>query len=142
MLVAVLLLSLATLETENAAGASPAQVVASFHDALRQGSPDAALSLLLEDALIFEQGRTEKRDEYAAHHLRADMQFATSVTRELIEQSQQVVGDVAWVTSRTRSYGQVGGRDVDASGAETVVLRRSAGSWRISHIHWSSVPSP
>lgn len=118
--------------------AAVVQVVERFHDALARGDSAAALALLAEDARILESGGVETREEYSAHHLPADMAFATTVERERGPLRIQVRGDVAWATSTSRARGTFREREIDSRGAELVVLSRSGGQWLIEAIHWSS----
>lgn len=113
-------------------------VVEAFHDALVRGDTAGVLELLAEDGRIMEGGGTETVEEYAAHHLPADIAFARAVTRERGPVAVRVVGDVAWALSTSRTTGSYGGREIDSRGAELVVLSRGAAGWRIEAIHWSS----
>ncbi len=128
-------------------GASPAPAsdsaevvgtVARYHDALVRADSSAALAMITSDAVILESGRSETREQYRAHHLAADMAFATAVQTRRAVTSVVVRGDVAWVASQSTSQGQFRGRQIDATGAELMVLTRTSGGWRISAIHWSS----
>jgi uncharacterized protein (TIGR02246 family) len=113
-------------------------VVERFHRALATGDSAAALSLLAPDALILESGGVENRDEYRSHHLPGDIQFATAVpgTRTVVRVS--VLGDAAWLVSTSVTQGELRGRQIDAAGAELVLLSRERGGWMIRSIHWSS----
>jgi ketosteroid isomerase-like protein len=105
-------------------------VVDAFHAALGSGNAGAVLDLLTEDVMILEEGGAERsREEYAGHHLPADMAYAAATGTDLTRRS-------AWVEGRTS--GQFNGRAVDRLTAETMILRRHADGWRIRHIHWSS----
>ena len=128
-------------------GASPAPAsdsaevvgtVARYHDALVRADSSAALALITSDAVILESGRSETREQYRAHHLAADMAFAAAVQTRRAVTSVVVRGDVAWVASQSTSQGQFRGRQIDATGAELMVLTRTSGGWRIGAIHWSS----
>jgi len=109
-----------------------------FHAALASGDSAAALALLAPDALIVESGTIETRAEYRASHLAAGIGAARagrstrSVTRVAVQ------GDVAWVVSASASQRQANGRQVNSTGAELVVLRRTPAGWQITAIHWSS----
>ena len=121
------------------AAQEPAEVVAAFHTALARSDTSATLSHLDPDVLIFESGGAEtSRDEFASSHMGADMAYAAATTRETTSSQTDVFGDVAIVTSRTKTTGTYRDREVNSTGAETVVLKRTAGVWRIVHIHWSS----
>lgn len=119
----------------------PERLVKEFHDALALGDSGKVLALLAENVVIFEGGRTEaSRAEYQSHHLGADMELAASTTRNVEDRWTGGNQDVAWVLTRARTTGSFRGREIDLHGTETIVLRRIAGGWRITHIHWSSRP--
>lgn len=114
-------------------------VVDAFHAALGSGSADAVLALLAEDVMILEEGGAERsREEYAGHHLPADMAFAAATEAEVTRRAAWIEGDTAWVLTEGRTSGQFNGRAIDRLTAETVILQRHADGWRIRHIHWSS----
>ena len=119
--------------------AAAVAVVDAFHAALGSGDPEAVLSLLTEDVMVLEEGGAERsRDEYAGHHLPADMAFAAATKAEITRRAALVEGDIAWVLTEGRTSGTFNGRPVDRLTAETMILHRQAGGWRIRHIHWSS----
>lgn len=122
----------------SADSADVAAVVEEFHSALERKDSAQALELLAPGARILEGGGVETVQEYASHHLPADMAFAAAVERERGPLHVQVRGDVAWATSTSRVQGTYGEREIDSRGAELVVLARSNGQWRIEAIHWSS----
>ena len=118
---------------------TPEDIVTAFHAALAQGDSVGALQLLDPRVVIFESGDAEmSRDEFASHHLGTDMRYAASTKREVTEIHSEMRGDMAIVISRNAVTGTFGDRDINSRGAETMVLRRSDGDWRIVHIHWSS----
>ena len=121
--------------------ADSAHVVATveaFHAALAGGDSAAALTLLAPDAIVLESGARETRDEYRAHHLPADIEFARTVESIAANMNVTIIGDVAWVSSSSTTRGTFRGRAVDATGAELMVLARSDSVWVIRAIHWSS----
>ena len=114
-------------------------VVDAFHAALGSGNAGAVLDLLTEDVMILEEGGAERsREEYAGHHLPADMAYAAATGSEVTRRSAWIEGDIAWVLSEGRTSGQFNGRAVNRLTAETMILQRHADGWRIRHIHWSS----
>ena len=123
-------------------GPKPIGVVAAFHEALKSGDRDAALELLLPETMILEAGHSQTVEEYAEHHLAADMAFSQATSREILEQRDQTVENVAWVVTRSRTTGSFKEREVDSTGVETVVLHHVKTGWRIAHIHWSSAKKP
>lgn len=118
--------------------AAVAAVVAGFHDALTAGDSLAALMLLTDDAVIVESGGVETREQYRAGHLKADIAAALRQAAERSPVAVEVRGDVAWATSTRRSSGTSGGRSVESTSAELMVLVREPAGWRIAAIHWSS----
>ena len=116
-----------------------AKVVDAFHDALSRGDRAAAQTLLDDHVQIYEQGWVERsRAEYAAHHLDSDIEFTRSTTQTTTVRSGNLTGGIAYVATEGRVTGTFGGKAVDLVTLETVVLRRLEGTWRITHIHWSS----
>jgi ketosteroid isomerase-like protein len=131
--------------TTNAIPASArdaAKTVDAFHAALHRGDTNAASALLAEDALIFESGGVERtKAEYAAHHLPADAEFSRAVSSVVTRRAGHAAGILAWIASEGRTTGQYKGKPLDLLTTETMILRRTHGSWKIVHIHWSSTKS-
>lgn len=116
-----------------------AAVVDAFHAALRRGDTTAALSLLANDALIFESGGVERsKAEYSTHHLAADANFSRAVPSRVTRRSGAAAGNTAWIATEARTTGSYKGKQHDLLNTETMVLRRTRGGWKIAHIHWSS----
>lgn len=131
--------STGSVQAVNDAAAPAVAVVDAFHVALGSGDPEAVLSLLTEDIIVLEEGGAERsRQEYAGHHLPADMTFAAATTTEVTRRAAWVEGEVAWVLTEGRTTGAFNGRPVDRLTAETMILHRDGDGWRIRHIHWSS----
>jgi len=117
----------------------PAATVDAFHAALTAGDRDAALALLAEDLTVFESGFAERtREEYAGHHLGADMEFSAATERQVLARASGEAGDAAWVLTETRTSGTFRDREISSLGLETMVLHRAEGGWRIVHVHWSA----
>lgn len=118
-------------------------VVDAFHAALKVNETDKALAMLAEDAMVFEEGGAERsRDEYAAHHLKADASFAAVSEATITRRAGWADGAVAWITTEGRTTGLAGDRTIDRLTVETMVLKREPNGWRIQHIHWSSRAAP
>lgn len=129
----VLLLALLTVEP------GPAAVVDAFHVALKRGDREAVLALLDPEVRIFEAGGVERsRDEYAAHHLDADIAFVRGVVSTQVQRREQRDGALAWVETETQVGGAVHGQPLGSRGVETMILQQREGRWHIVHIHWSS----
>lgn len=118
--------------------ADVAAAVHAYDRALGAGDSTAALALLAPDAVILESGGIETREEYRSHHLPGDIAFARAVPSQGGAVGVRVRGDVAWAWSTSTTQGEFRGRQINSSGAELMVLTRTATGWRISAIHWSS----
>jgi len=119
---------------------TPAITVAKqFSDALGNGDKSAVLDLLADDVLIYESGGVEaSRDEYAGHHLPADMKFLAGMEKAVLSQKVFEHGDLAIITSLSSLKGSYHDKAIDSKSTETLVLRRTESGWKIVHIHWSS----
>ena len=118
--------------------AAVARVVTAFDRALEAGDSAGVLALLSADAVVLESGGVESRDEYRAHHLASDIAFARAVRRTHGPVRVTVRGDAAWAASTGAAQGAYGGRAVNSTSAELMVLTREASGWKIRAIHWSS----
>ena len=119
-----------------------AAAVDAFHAALRRGDTKAALALLDGEALIFEEGRSERsRAEYALQHLKAEAEVSKVVRGETVRRRGAAAGDMAWIATEGRTRGRYRGTQVNRVTDETMVLRRAGDAWKIVHIHWSSAES-
>ena len=116
-----------------------AATVDAFHAALARGDARSAGALLANDAVIFEEGGSERsKAEYLANHLPADAAFSKVVASSTKRRTGGANGAIAWVASEGRMSGNYKGKAVDRVTTETMLLRRTGRNWRIVHIHWSS----
>jgi ketosteroid isomerase-like protein len=118
--------------------AAAASTVRAFHEALARGDSTGVLGLLASDAVILENGDQETREEYRSHHLPADIEFAQAVPARRSAMQVAVNGDVAWASSTSVTQGSYRERAINSTGAELMVLSRTATGWEIRAIHWSS----
>lgn len=119
--------------------ATPLETVAAFHQALADGKADRASALLDPQIQIYESGYVERsRDEYAGHHLPADIGFAKATSNKVLKQSERMAGELAVVMQESETSGTFKGAKVHLFGTETVVLERRGEQWIITHLHWSS----
>ncbi|WMS91996.1 nuclear transport factor 2 family protein [Pseudoalteromonas sp. HL-AS1] len=116
-----------------------AKTVSLFHASLKQGNREAARKLLADDVIIFEGGSVERSaDEYAKHHMIADMKFFSAVNSELLEHQVYTNGDIAYSISRSKTQGKYKGKDIKSMGMESITLKNTDTGWKITHIHWSN----
>jgi ketosteroid isomerase-like protein len=125
-------------QTADADSAAAASTVRAYHQALEAGDSQTILRLLASDALILENGDRETREEYREHHLQADIRFSQAVSARRSAVQVIVSGDVAWASSTSVTQGTYQKRPINLSGAELMVLSRTAAGWVIRAIHWSS----
>ena len=119
--------------------ATPTETVAAFHDALASGKAEQASALLSPSIQIYESGHVERsRDEYAGHHLPADMAFAKATSSKVLKQAEHVDGKLAVVMRETETTGKYKGNSVHLFGTETALLEKQGEQWIITHVHWSS----
>ena len=120
--------------------AAVAATVDRYHKALTSGDSVAAVSLLVDDAIVLESGDIETRDHYQREHLPADIEFARAIPSTHEPPLIVVRSNVAWAVSSSRAKGTFRGRPIDSQGAELMVLTREREGWKIRAIHWSSHP--
>ena len=116
-----------------------AKVVDAFHAALAHGDAAAAAALLDERAVIFEEGEAEQsKAAYVASHLPADITFLATVGETVRARTGAAEAGLAWVATQGHMEGRVGERLISRETTESMILRKTALSWRIVHVHWSS----
>ena len=116
-------------------------VVDAFGAALMASDFAKVSTLLAPDVLILESGGAERsREEYLSHHAPADARFLQGTTSRRIERRVRINGDLAWVGTESELTAMKEGKALRLASAETMVLARTDGTWRIVHIHWSSRP--
>ena len=135
------------LSANAAAASTPRGALEAFQAAMKSGDAAAVKRWLAPNVLIYEGGAAERsRDEYAEHHLGADMAFLKKSRVEILKQSSGGDDEAAWITTESRIRGESSkGKPLDIASTETALLRKTGEGWRIVHLHWSSSdfkPSP
>ena len=116
-----------------------AAIADALHTALATGDEAVVRRLLDESVLIYESGGVEASlEEYAGHHMPADMAFTGAIEREVLQRQVFESGEQAVVSTRSRLNGTYRDKPIDLDATETLVLSRTGGEWRIVHVHWSS----
>lgn len=119
----------------------PLSTAKAFSAALAAGDEKAVKSLLAAEVLIYESGGQESsRDEYAHHHMKADMEFLANAQIQVIDRKHGVGQDQAWVATRSRVTTKFRDKNIDIYSTETLVLKLMPGGWQIVHVQWSSQP--
>ncbi|MDP2258590.1 MAG: nuclear transport factor 2 family protein [Caulobacter sp.] len=126
-----------------ASQSAPVLVVDAFHAAMGRADAAGVADLLLDDAVIFEQGGAESsKAEYVEAHLPGDIAYSQGMTDTIASRRSTVKGAIAWVLTQGRTTGTYDGKKVDRLTTETMVLKKTKEGWRIAHIHWSSRAAP
>lgn len=110
-----------------------------FFAALSAGDIDKAAAELDPQVIILESGGAERSAaEYLGGHAKSDAEFLKKAEHKPGHRTARASGDLAWVASDNDMVIQQDGKPVTIASAETMVLRRTGGDWKIVHIHWSS----
>lgn len=110
-----------------------------FFAALSAGDIDRAATELDPQVIILESGGAERSAaEYLGGHAKSDAEFLKKAEHKPGHRTARASGDLAWVASDNDMIIQQDGKAVTIASAETMVLRRTGGGWKIVHIHWSS----
>ena len=123
---------------------SATSVVDGFQAALKSGDKALVESLMAPGVIIAEGGNAEwSFAEYRDHHMEADM-AQTGSSEAVVERTvhrREIIenGDSATVITHSQLDGKMGtGKEFHYRMMETMVVTRTEGEWRISHIHWSA----
>ncbi|MBL37648.1 MAG: hypothetical protein CMP07_04490 [Xanthomonadales bacterium] len=115
--------------------------IEAFHHALAEGRGDDALGFFHPRAVIAEGGRVETVDDYAAGHMKGDMEFLGQLSIETLSREMLAESETqATISSQSRMRGQARGRAIDVLSSETATLVKTDNGWRILHLAWSSRP--
>ncbi|MBS3958110.1 MAG: nuclear transport factor 2 family protein [Lysobacteraceae bacterium] len=133
--------ALATARAQHVAPAAstPEATVEAFAQALRRGDTATLRSLLAPDVLILEGGGAERSaEEYLGGHAVSDAAFLKDAHIQQTARTVKTEGNLAWVATESELHVERDGQPVTLSSAETMLLQKIDGAWRIVHIHWSS----
>lgn len=131
--------SVAMTKREGEAAKAAIATVERFERALADGDRTAALNTLSPDLVVFESGHAERsREEYATSHLDADIAFLKTAKTRLLSRITRAIGDTVVVLSETEIRSERDGKATTRASLETLLLRKTADGWRITHVHWSS----
>lgn len=119
--------------------ATPEATVDAFAKALRSGDMPTLRTLLTPDVLILEGGGAERSaEEYLGGHALSDAAFLKTAHVRQTARSAKTGGDLAWVATENELHVERDGQPLTINSAETMLLQKIDGVWRIVHIHWSS----
>ncbi|PIP81045.1 MAG: hypothetical protein COW84_01970 [Gammaproteobacteria bacterium CG22_combo_CG10-13_8_21_14_all_40_8] len=116
-----------------------AKSVKAFQDALKSGNATLARELLDDQVLIYEGDSAENSaDEYANHHMKADMEFLSHMSITQLSQHIQQSEKMALYTGISKIEGKYHDKEISMTSTETMVLKQINHQWKITHIHWSN----
>ena len=114
-------------------------VVDQFSSALKSGDLKRAGEALADDVVILESGGAEhSREEYLDGHAKHDAAFLKDAHIEVTRRTARVEGPLVWVATESELHTIDKGQPITLLSTETMLVKRTADSWRIIHIHWSS----
>jgi ketosteroid isomerase-like protein len=118
---------------------TPEATVDAFAQALRRGDTATLRTLLAPDVLILEGGGAERSaEEYLGGHAVSDAAFLKDAHIQQTARTAKTEGDLAWVATESELHVERDGQPATLGSAETMLLQKIDGVWRIVHIHWSS----
>ncbi|GAB3736458.1 hypothetical protein GCM10028794_17110 [Silanimonas algicola] len=121
------------------AATTPEATVDAFAQALRRGDTATLRTLLAPDVLILEGGGAERSaEEYLSGHAVSDAAFLKTAHIQQTARTAKTEGELAWVATESELHVERDGQPVTLGSAETMLLQKIDGVWRIVHIHWSS----
>ena len=112
--------------------------VEQFHAALAAADSARAVGLLSDDVLILESGAVQTRAEYLGGHLGADMKASQGPRGERTVLKVTIVGDAAYVISKTVTPPTGAQGSTGSESAELMVVSKTPTGWKIRAVHWSS----
>jgi ketosteroid isomerase-like protein len=128
-----------TNHVHGASASGPVAAAKALHGAMSEGDAARVQNLLDPNVIIMEGGNVERSlEEYAGHHLPADLKFMKGISYKLERQTGDSSDDLAWVASEAQLTGSNEGKAVKLVSTETLVLKNYSGTWKVVHIHWSS----
>lgn len=94
--------------------------------------------LRVRDAQVTEDGETQSRDAYAAHHLAEDIAFLKKSDVKLLSRASMTMGDGVQVASDSEITAVQRGKPIALRNHEAMQLKRIDGAWKIAAIRWES----
>lgn len=116
---------------------NPAGVSDALFAALKSGDAAAVGNMLADDVMILEGGHAQiSKADYMAGHMLSDMEFLAEINNEVLSREASEAGDIAWVTTHTRSSGFYKRKPINSASREFLLMKRIDGAWKITHIQW------
>lgn len=95
-------------------------------------------SLLAPDVLLYEHSvRNDGLQDVFENHLKPEILAFEDLKLEFSDVRITTSSDLALVTRQYKLQGRFRGREVGASGNETMAWKKVGTQWRVAHIHYS-----
>lgn len=109
-----------------------------YDQAMRTKDLETVKSLLSPDIVLYEHSvRNLGLQDAYENHLKPEISEFENLKMEFSNVRTTAGEDVAVVTREYHIQGKLEGKDVDASGNESMAWKKNRGRWRIFHIHYS-----
>ena len=109
-----------------------------YEQAFRSKDVETVKGLLAPDVLLYEHSvRNDGLQDVFENHLKPEILEFQDLQLGFSDVRITPGTDLALVTRQYRVRGKLGERTIDATGNETMVWKKVAGSWKIAHIHYS-----
>ncbi|MCI0486587.1 MAG: nuclear transport factor 2 family protein [Blastocatellia bacterium] len=124
--------------TTPAQESSVAAAVEKYNQAFRSKDVATIRGLLADDVLLYEHSvRNDGLADVFEKHLKPEILEFEDMKAEFSDVRITPGADLALVTRQYKIQGKFRGRDITATGNETMVWKKVGGEWKIAHIHYS-----
>lgn len=109
-----------------------------YDRAFQHKDVESIRSLLAPDVLLYEHSiRNDGLQDVFENHLKPEILEFEDLKVEFTDVRITPGKELALLTRQYRIQGKLSGRDINASGNETMVWKKAGPDWRIAHIHYS-----
>lgn len=112
--------------------------LAKYDQAFRTKDTDTVRGLLAPDVLLYEHSvRNDGLEDVFENHLKPEIAGFEDLKVEFSDVRVTSAEGIAVVTRQYKIQGQLRGRDINATGNETMSWKKIGNEWRVFHIHYS-----
>jgi ketosteroid isomerase-like protein len=132
-------------QPQPAVGDSKLQAAIEKYDrAVQTKDVETVKTLLAPDVLLYEHSvRNDGLQDVFENHLKPEITEFENMKMEFIDVRLISGTDLALLTRQYKIQGKLGGREINATGNETLVWKHIGSDWKIVHIHYShACPRP
>lgn len=109
-----------------------------YDQAVAKKDVETVRNLLAQDVLLYEHSvRNDGAKDAFENHLKPEILESGGLQLTFSDVRITPETDLALVTRQYRVRGKIQGREIDATGNETLVWQKLDGQWKILHIHYS-----